>query len=102
MNNNKPTLLFDRYSVSDYINYKINQQSIRRTINNYSHEKLLNLDVEKNSAELIKSLKLNAPVLDKNKIGISKRIGVESAGQDALLPYRFYIRGNKYVSGKNK
>lgn len=35
-------------------------------------------------------------------IGISKRIGVESAGADALLPYRFYIKGNKYVSGKNR
>jgi DNA-3-methyladenine glycosylase len=35
-------------------------------------------------------------------IGISKRIGVESAGQDGLLPYRFYLRGNKFVSGKNK
>lgn len=33
-------------------------------------------------------------------IGISKRIGVESAGKDALLPYRFYIRGNKFVSGR--
>ncbi|HZI69199.1 MAG TPA: DNA-3-methyladenine glycosylase [Hanamia sp.] len=35
------------------------------------------------------------------EIGISKRIGVESAGTDALLPYRFYVKGNKYVSGKN-
>lgn len=35
-------------------------------------------------------------------IGISKRIGVESAGADALLPYRFYLKGNKYVSGKNQ
>jgi DNA-3-methyladenine glycosylase len=35
------------------------------------------------------------------EIGISKRIGVESAGTDALLPYRFYVNGNKYVSGKN-
>ncbi|HMJ47982.1 MAG TPA: DNA-3-methyladenine glycosylase [Ferruginibacter sp.] len=33
-------------------------------------------------------------------IGISKRIGVESAGADALLPYRFYIKGNKFVSGR--
>lgn len=32
--------------------------------------------------------------------GVSSRIGVESAGPDALLPYRFYIKGNKYVSGK--
>src|SRR5665213_503422 len=30
-------------------------------------------------------------------IAISPRIGVESAGQDALLPYRFYVKGNKYV-----
>jgi 3-methyladenine DNA glycosylase len=37
-----------------------------------------------------------------NEVGISGRIGVASAGADALLPYRFYIRGNKYVSGKNK
>lgn len=28
------------------------------------------------------------------------RIGVDYAGADALLPYRFIIRGNKYVSGK--
>jgi DNA-3-methyladenine glycosylase len=32
-------------------------------------------------------------------IAASKRIGINSAGADALLPYRFYIRGNKYVSG---
>ncbi len=41
-------------------------------------------------------------MLDKSKVGVSKRIGVESAGADGLLPYRFYIRGNKYVSGNNK
>ncbi|RYG05613.1 MAG: DNA-3-methyladenine glycosylase [Chitinophagaceae bacterium] len=33
------------------------------------------------------------------QVGISKRIGVESAGKDALNLYRFYIRGNRYVSG---
>ncbi|MEO6668087.1 MAG: DNA-3-methyladenine glycosylase [Ferruginibacter sp.] len=33
-------------------------------------------------------------------IGISKRIGVESAGEDGLLPYRFFIKGNKFVSGR--
>lgn len=32
-------------------------------------------------------------------IAASPRIGVESAGADALLPYRFYVRGNPYVSG---
>ena len=34
-----------------------------------------------------------------NEIGASKRIGVDGAGEDALLPYRFYVKGNKYVSG---
>ncbi len=33
-------------------------------------------------------------------VGISKRIGVESSGTDSLLPYRFFIKGNKFVSGK--
>jgi DNA-3-methyladenine glycosylase len=28
------------------------------------------------------------------------RIGVDYAGEDALLPYRFWVEGNKYVSGK--
>ena len=30
---------------------------------------------------------------------MSKRIGIDSAGDDALLPYRFYVKGNKFVSG---
>ena len=33
-------------------------------------------------------------------ITTSPRIGVEYAGNDAKLPYRFYIRGNPYVSGR--
>lgn len=32
-------------------------------------------------------------------IGTSKRIGVESSGDAALMPYRFYIKGNRFVSG---
>lgn len=31
-------------------------------------------------------------------IGVSKRIGVESAGAAAQYPYRFYLKGNKFVS----
>ncbi|MFT3932950.1 MAG: DNA-3-methyladenine glycosylase [Chitinophagaceae bacterium] len=38
--------------------------------------------------------------LEKKNIGISARIGVDYAAEDALLPYRFYIKGNPYVSGK--
>lgn len=32
--------------------------------------------------------------------GVSKRIGIDGAGDDALLPYRFYLKGNKFVSGR--
>jgi DNA-3-methyladenine glycosylase len=37
----------------------------------------------------------------KSSIGESPRIGVEYAGEDALLPFRFFIKGNPSVSGKN-
>ena len=39
-------------------------------------------------------------LIPNNKIGISRRIGIDGAGVDALLPYRFYISGNEFVSGK--
>ncbi|MFN8252293.1 MAG: DNA-3-methyladenine glycosylase [Ferruginibacter sp.] len=32
------------------------------------------------------------------QVGISKRIGVDGAGIAADYPYRFYIKGNRYVS----
>jgi DNA-3-methyladenine glycosylase len=39
----------------------------------------------------------------KDKLGISSRIGIEGAGEAAAaLPFRFYIKGNKYVSGSPK
>jgi len=38
----------------------------------------------------------------KNAIATSVRIGVDYAAEDALLPYRFYIKGNAFVSGKIK
>jgi len=38
----------------------------------------------------------------KKEIFSSPRIGVDYAGKDALLPYRFYIKGNPFVSGKPK
>ncbi|HEX4374213.1 MAG TPA: DNA-3-methyladenine glycosylase [Puia sp.] len=38
--------------------------------------------------------------LNKKEIEITKRIGVDYAEEDALLPYRFSVKGNKYVSGK--
>jgi DNA-3-methyladenine glycosylase len=36
----------------------------------------------------------------KSEIGISPRIGVDYAGPDAELPYRFFVKGNGYVSGR--
>src|SRR6476659_513981 len=36
----------------------------------------------------------------KKEIAASPRVGVDYAGEDALLPYRFYVKGNPYVSGK--
>ncbi|MEP6464805.1 MAG: DNA-3-methyladenine glycosylase [Parafilimonas sp.] len=38
--------------------------------------------------------------LSKNNIIAATRIGVNYAAEDALLPYRFFIKDNKFVSGK--
>jgi DNA-3-methyladenine glycosylase len=38
--------------------------------------------------------------VNKTSVITSTRIGVDYAGEDALLDYRFYIKGNPYVSGK--
>jgi len=38
--------------------------------------------------------------IKRSDIVASKRIGVDYAAEDALLPYRFYVKGNPYVSGK--
>lgn len=35
-------------------------------------------------------------------IGVSARIGIHYAGLDAALPYRFFVKGNKFVSGGRK
>ena len=36
----------------------------------------------------------------RKEVGESPRIGVDYAGTDALLPYRFYVKGNQFVSGR--
>jgi DNA-3-methyladenine glycosylase len=41
-------------------------------------------------------------VLPENQMASSPRIGVGYAGKDALLLYRFYLKGNPFVSGKPK
>jgi DNA-3-methyladenine glycosylase len=37
-------------------------------------------------------------VVGQNLLGISRRIGIEGSGDAALQPYRFYIKGNRFVS----
>jgi DNA-3-methyladenine glycosylase len=39
-------------------------------------------------------------VYDKKMIGASPRIGVEYSGEAAKYPFRFYVKGNPFVSGK--
>lgn len=41
-------------------------------------------------------------IYTKKEIASSHRIGVDYAGEDAMLPYRFYKKENPYVSGKSK
>ncbi len=45
-------------------------------------------------------LKIVASILAPNEICSGPRIGVESAGEAALWPWRYFIKGNKYVSAK--
>lgn len=40
--------------------------------------------------------------VDETLVGMSPRIGVDYAGDHAEWHFRFYLRGNKFVSGKNK
>ena len=39
-------------------------------------------------------------VITESQIGNSKRIGVVGAAEDAFLTYRFYLKANKFVSGR--
>lgn len=41
-------------------------------------------------------------LVNRKDIVSSPRIGVDYAGEDAKLPYRFFIKGNPFVSGKTK
>ena len=38
----------------------------------------------------------------KKEIAVTTRIGVDYAGPDALLPYRYIVKENPYVSGKRR
>ena len=53
------------------------------------------IDLQENNIYILD----DGSVFSKKEIGISRRIGVESSGEAALLPYRFYLKGNRFVSG---
>lgn len=57
------------------------------------------LPLQKNEIKIY-SVKNEKPI--STILGKSKRIGVENSGKDALMPYRFFEKGNKYVSYPNK
>jgi DNA-3-methyladenine glycosylase len=40
-------------------------------------------------------------LIESNQVVTSPRVGVDYAAEDALLPWRFYIKGNKFVSKPN-
>jgi DNA-3-methyladenine glycosylase len=37
-------------------------------------------------------------IIEELLVGISRRIGIESSGDAVLKPYRFYLKGNPFVS----
>lgn len=39
-------------------------------------------------------------MLKRTMIEVSPRIGIDYAGDDAKLPWRFFVKGNRWVSGK--
>ncbi|MCJ8209684.1 DNA-3-methyladenine glycosylase [Mucilaginibacter sp. RS28] len=41
-------------------------------------------------------------VFNDEQIAAVPRVGVDYAGEDAALPYRFYVKGNPYVSKPNR
>ncbi|SMG09664.1 DNA-3-methyladenine glycosylase [Marivirga sericea] len=62
--------------------------------------KALGIDKSLNGIDLVSSddLFLADHKLLVDKIVKTTRIGIDYAGEDALLPWRFYISGNKFVS----
>lgn len=40
--------------------------------------------------------------VDESEIAVSRRVGVDGAGDAAVWPLRFYLRGNRYVSAYRK
>ncbi|TAH05522.1 MAG: DNA-3-methyladenine glycosylase [Sphingobacteriales bacterium] len=84
------------------MNKKTTDFSIGRGPGNVS--RALGLHTRHSGTSLLKNtlyLATDNFTIDPLLIKSGPRIGVAYAAEDALLPYRFYIKNNRYVSGKN-
>lgn len=65
--------------------------------------KAMGIDINQNGVSLRSNnlfLADDGFIYPDKQIARSPRIGVDYAGADAKLPYRFYVKGNPFVSGK--
>lgn len=62
--------------------------------------KALGIDTSHTGLALQESISIFDDGFQPARIVETARIGVDYAGADALLPYRFYLAGSQYVSGK--
>ena len=61
----------------------------------------LNIDRSLNGEDLIEGSKIwveEYRAFSRKEIAVGKRIGIDYAGEDAHLPWRFWVKGNPYVS----
>lgn len=67
--------------------------------------KALGIDMQHNELDLTKDqvwLEDDGHKIEPQNVSVSARIGVGYAGEDARLPWRFFVRDNRYVSkGRN-
>jgi len=80
---------------------KRNGNSRRLTSGPGKLTKALGIDRSFNGLDLTKNqiwVEDDGVILDKNLLGIGTRIGIDYAGKDAKLPWRFFIKGNEWVS----
>ena len=80
---------------------KMDSQSVNLTSGPGKLSRALGIKTVHNGADLLGNrvwIELDSHPTDNQQIEFSKRVGVGYAGQDANLPWRFFLKGNKYVS----
>ena len=79
----------------------MDSQSVNLTSGPGKLSRALGIKTVHNGADLLGNrvwIELDSHPTDNQQIEFSKRVGVGYAGQDANLPWRFFLKGNKYVS----